>query len=84
MNKIKLSIALLLFCCAGAIAEELKVKTLETKSVNYENGAWVATTFRIVCINGYKWIQSGSVNTTTLSQMFIEVNNQPRLIKCGN
>jgi hypothetical protein len=83
MNKIKL-IALFLFCCAGAIAEELKVTTLETKSVNYNNGAWSATTFRITCINGYKWLQSGSVNTTTLSQMFTEVNNQPRLIKCEN
>ena len=67
-----------------AVIADIKVKTLETKSVNYENGALTATTFRIVCINGYKWIQSGSVNTTTLSQMFIEVNNQPRLIKCEN
>lgn len=67
-----------------AVIADIKVTTLEIKSVNYENGAWGATTFRIVCINGYKWIQSGSVNTTTLSQMFIEVNNQPRLIKCEN
>ena len=67
-----------------AVIADIKLKTLETKSVNYENGALTATTFRIVCINGYKWIQSGSVNTTTLSQMFIEVNNQPRLIKCEN
>lgn len=67
MNKIKLSIALLLFCCAEAIASELKVTTLETKSVNYEKGA---TTFRTVCINGYQWLQSGSGTTKTLSQMF--------------
>ena len=70
MNKIKLSIALLLFCCAGAIASELKVTTLETKSVNYENGEIGATIFRTVCINGYQWLQSGSGNTKTLSQMF--------------
>ena len=68
MNKIKLYIALLLFCCAGA--SELKVTTLETKSVNYENGEIGAPTFRILCINGYRWLQSGSGNTKTLSQMF--------------
>ena len=40
-----------------AVIADIKVTTLEIKSVNYENGAWVATTFRIV----YKWIQMDSI-----------------------
>ena len=50
-------------------AEELKVATLEVKKVNYENGNMGATVFRIVCINGYKWLQYEGMHGS-ISQMF--------------
>ena len=50
-------------------AEELKVTTLEVKRVDYENGNIGTTKFRIVCINGYKWLQYDGVNGS-ISQMF--------------
>lgn len=66
-----------------AVIADIKVKTLETKRVDYQNGNITATIFRIVCINGYKWLQYDGMHGS-ISQMFIEVNNQPRLIKCEN
>lgn len=53
-----------------SVFADIKVTTLETKTVNYENGEIGASTFRILCINGYQWLQSGSGSTKTLSQMF--------------
>ena len=50
-------------------AEELKVTTIEVKRVNYENGNIAATVFRIVCINGYKWLQYEGMQGS-ISQMF--------------
>ena len=75
---------ILLLLISLSVFADIKVTTLETKSVNYENGGIGATTFRMLCINGYQWLQSGVGNTKTLSQMFTEINNQPRLIKCEN
>ena len=72
-------LALMTLCSA----EELKVTTLEVKRVNYENGSMADTIFRIVCINGYKWLQFDGMSGS-ISQMFTEVNNQPRLVKCEN
>ena len=72
-------LALMTLCSA----EELKVTTLEVKRINYENGNIGATMFRIVCINGYKWLQKYG-EYGSISQMFTEVNNQPRLVKCEN
>ena len=72
-------LALMTLCSA----EELKVTTLEVKRVNYENGSIGGTVFRIVCINGYKWLQFDG-KSGSISQMFTEVNNQPRLVKCEN
>ena len=52
-------------------AEELKVTTLETKQVNYENGRLGASYFKIICINGYQFLYTmygkGDGSTT---QMF--------------
>ena len=66
-------------------AEELKVTTLEVKKVDYENGNMGATVFRIVCINGYKWLQYEGMQGS-ISQMFqsniIIGNAQP--IQCKN
>ena len=72
-------LALMTLCSA----EELKVTTLEVKKINYQNGKVGATMFRIVCINGYKWLQFDG-KSGSISQMFTEVNNQPRLVKCEN
>lgn len=66
-------------------AEELKVTTLETKQVNYENGRLGASYFKIICINGYKWLQFG-YNNGSISQMFEYDNNLQRTmpIRCKN
>lgn len=61
---------ILLVLISLSVFADIKVTTLETKAVNYENGEIGAPTFRILCINGYQWLQSGSGNTKTLSQMF--------------
>ena len=50
-------------------AEELKVTTLDVMNVYYQNGKIGDTRFRIVCVNGYKWLQYGLENGS-LSQMF--------------
>ena len=74
-------LALMTLCSA----EELKVTTLEVKRVNYENGNIAATVFRIVCINGYKWLQKDGEHGS-LSQMFEYDNNLKRTIpiRCRN
>ena len=50
-------------------AEEIKVTTLEVKIVDYENGKFGNTRFRIICINGYKWLQYG-IENSSISQIF--------------
>ena len=77
---IALTLLALITLCS---AEELKVTTLEVKRINYENGNIGASIFRVVCINGYKWLQKDG-EYGSISQMFTEVNNQPRLVKCEN
>ena len=72
-------LALMTLCSA----EELKVTTLEVKKVDYNNGQITGSIFRVVCINGYKWLQKDGEHGS-ISQMFTEVNNQPRLVKCEN
>ena len=66
-------------------AEELKVTTLEIKRVNYENGNIAATVFRIVCINGYKWLQYEGMQGS-ISQMFQKdvMNGYAQPIQCKN
>ena len=75
-------LALMTLCSA----EELKVTTLDIKRVNYENGNIGGTIFRVVCINGYKWLQYYSVNGS-ISQMFESGPGQygySMPIKCNN
>ena len=64
-------------------AEELKVTTLEVKNINYENGNFGPTVFRIVCINGYKWLQYEGMQGS-ISQMFENNNNIAKAIPCKN
>lgn len=77
---------MLIFIIISCQAESLKIDTLEIKNVNYESGEFGSTTFRILCINGYVWLQSGVSGSRTLSQMF--QNNIPnanaQAIKCEN
>lgn len=73
-------LALITLCSA----EELKVTTLEVKRVNYENGNMGATVFRVVCINGYKWLQYDGMHGS-ISQMFENNNNNvAKAIQCKN
>ena len=73
-------LALMTLCSA----EELKVTTLETKQVNYENGSLGSTYFKILCINGYKWLQY-EATYGSISQMFENNNNNiAKAIPCKN
>lgn len=74
-------LALMTLCSA----EELKVTTLEVKKVNYENGNIASTIFRIVCINGYKWLQYDGMHGS-ISQMFQSniMNGNAQPIQCKN
>ena len=77
---IALTLLALMTLCS---AEELKVTTLEVKKINYQNGKVGDVILKVVCINGYKWLQKDG-EYGSISQMFTEVNNQPRLVKCEN
>ena len=74
-------LALMTLCSA----EELKVTTLEVKKINYENGTMGETIFRVVCINGYKWLQFGGMHGS-ISQMFENnvMNGNAQAIPCKN
>lgn len=67
MKKIVLLTLLALMTLCNA--EELKVTTLDKKRIDYENGIMGGTTFRIICINGYKWLQYHG-ERGSMSQMF--------------
>lgn len=79
---IALTLLALMTLCS---AEELKVTTLEVKKVDYENGNMGATVFRIVCINGYKWLQYDNMRGS-ISQMFQSnvINGNAQPIQCKN
>ena len=66
-------------------AEEIKVTTLEKKVIIYENGTMGATVFRVVCINGYKWLQYDGMHGS-ISQMFQNdrINKNAQAIPCDN
>lgn len=74
-------LALITLCSA----EELKVTTLDIKKVDYENGNMGATVFRVVCINGYKWLQYEGMRGS-ISQMFHSnvMNGNAQPIQCKN
>ena len=58
---------------------------LDIKKVDYENGNMGATVFRIVCINGYKWLQYEGMHGS-ISQMFQSnvMNGNAQPIQCKN
>ena len=74
-------LALMTLCSA----EELKVTTLEVKKVNYVNGNIGGTVFRVVCINGYEWLQYNGTKGS-ISQMFQSniMNGNAQPIQCKN
>jgi hypothetical protein len=49
---------------------DVKVNLIETKVVDYPNGALGGTTFRVICINGYQWLRTGDGQGRSISQMF--------------
>ena len=80
MKKIIALLALMTLCSA----EELKVTIIEVKRINYENGNIGASIFRVVCINGYKWLQKDGEHGS-ISQMFQNNNNNmAKAIPCNN
>ena len=73
-------LALMTLCSA----EELKVTTLDRQKVDYNSGNMGAMVFRIVCINGYKWLQYDGMHGS-ISQMFENNNNNiAKAIPCKN
>ena len=74
---------LLITLLALSAYADIKVDLLEEKQVNYPNSTMLPTMLRILCINGYQWLQFGGHNDS-VSQMF-EINyygSNP--IKCNN
>ena len=66
-------------------AEELKVTTLEVKKINYQNGKVGDVILKVVCINGYKWLQYEGMQGS-ISQMFQKdvMNGYAQPIQCKN
>lgn len=87
--KKKLISALLLFCCTVGISEELKVSVLSFTEVKYtncpeRNGMNCKYHVKILCVDGYRWLQFG-YNNGSISQMFEpNINGLAKPIKCEN
>ena len=77
---IALTLLALMTLCS---AEELKVTTLEVKRINYENGKVGGVILKVVCINGYKWLQYDGMKGS-ISQMFNMINGNALPIQCNN
>lgn len=60
---------LLITLLALSAYADIKVDLLEEKLIDYPNGLFGPSQFRILCINGYQWLQFGSANGSA-SQMF--------------
>ena len=77
---IALALLALMTLCS---AEELKVTTLEVKKINYQNGKVGDVILKVVCINGYKWLQYEGMHGS-ISQMFNMINGNALPIQCNN
>ena len=77
---IALTLLALMTLCS---AEELKVTTLEVKKINYQNGKVGDVILKVVCINGYKWLQYEGMHGS-ISQMFNMINGNALPIQCNN
>ena len=77
---IALTLLALMTLCS---AEELKVTTLEVKKINYQNGKVGDVILKVVCINGYKWLQYEGMQGS-ISQMFNMINGNALPIQCNN
>lgn len=82
MKKLTLLISLALNVLCNA--EELKVTTLDVKRVNYENGKITPNYFRILCINGYKWLQFKDQNGSVSQMLESGQYGYAQPIKCKN
>ena len=79
-------LALMTLCSAEELkVTTLEVTTLEVKRVDYENGRLGSTYFKILCINGYKWLKYEGMQGS-ISQMFQSnvMNGNAKLIPCKN
>ena len=77
---IALTLLALMTLCS---AEELKVTTLEVKKINYANGKVGDVILKVVCIDGYKWLQYEGMQGS-ISQMFNMINGNALPIQCNN
>ena len=67
-------------------ASALNVDLIKKLRVDYENGSITSSTFRILCIDGYKWLELQSGYSGSVSQMFDDKNKEgyAQPIKCKN
>lgn len=61
---------ILLLLISLSVFADVKVNLIEAKIADYQNGIIGGGMFRVICINGYQWLQSGEGNTSSISQMF--------------
>lgn len=66
----KLFLLLLLLCTSIFATERVVTTKLAIGQSCYGTGIFECISITVWCINGYKWLQTGSGNSTSISQMF--------------
>lgn len=62
---------------------DIKVDVLESKNIKYDN-IYTETNFKILCINGYQWLQVGDVGTRSVSQIHVDSGFYSKALRCKN
>lgn len=62
---------------------DIKVDVLESKNIKYDN-IYTETNFKILCINGYQWLQVGEADTRSVSQIHVDSGFYSKLLRCKN
>lgn len=67
-------------------ASALNVDLMKKVKVDYKNGILTNSTFRILCIEGYQWLEFQAGYSGSISQMFDDKNKEgyAQPIKCKN
>lgn len=62
---------------------DIKVDVLESKNIKYTS-IYTETNFKILCINGYQWLQVGEVDTRSVSQIHVDSGFYSKVLRCKN
>lgn len=70
--------AFIIITIAVNLFADIKVDVLESKNVKDE------TNFKILCINGYQWLQVGEGNARSVSQIHVDSGFYSKALRCKN